>query len=109
MRSPRGARAAGSRGGFRRPSCAAGGSDYDLDRHAEMVGGKAGPGAGDRHSLARVPGDRHADQIVIADDAVGWIEFDPAGPRQINLDPGMGGAAADLLAAPVFGTIEIAG
>ena len=38
--------------------------DLDLDGHAEMVRRKAGPGAGNRHRLARIAHDRNADQIV---------------------------------------------
>ena len=96
-------------GRFRRRGRVARSGDLDLDGHAEMIGRKAGPGAGDRHRLARVAHDRDADQIVIADDAVGRVEFDPAGPGQVDLEPGMGGAAADPLAAPAFGDVEIAG
>src|SRR6266850_4311342 len=57
--------------------------DLDLDGHAERVGGKAGPGAGDRDRLTGVAGDGDPDQIVIADDAVGRIELDPARTRQV--------------------------
>src|SRR6266481_7563620 len=64
--SPRGARPARFCGGLRRRVRLAFGGDLDLDGHAERVGGKTGPGAGDRHRLARVAGDGDPDQTVIA-------------------------------------------
>src|SRR6266404_4230367 len=73
------------------------GGNLDLDGHAERVGGKTGPGAGDRDRLTGVPGDRDPDQTVIADDAVGRVELGPAGARQVDLQPGMGCVAADPL------------
>ena len=76
----------------------------DLHRHAQRIRRETGPGAGDRHRLARIAHDGDADQVVVADDAVRRIELDPAGPGQINAQPGVGGAAADPPAAPVSGT-----
>src|SRR6202040_3330426 len=70
-------------------------ADADRDIHADQVGGIAGPGAGQRHRLTRVAHDRDADQVAIADDAVGRVEFDPAGAGKVDLEPGMRGAAAD--------------
>src|SRR5262245_3123207 len=84
------------------------GGDLDLDGHAERIGRKPGPGAGDRHRLTRVAGDRDADQAVVADDAVGRIELDPAGTRQVNLEPGVGRIAADTRAASALGDMEVA-
>src|SRR5262249_31689343 len=82
--------------------------DLDLDRHAEMIGRKTGPRARHRHRLARITRDSDADQVVIADDAVGRIELDPAGARQVNLEPGMGRVAADIPSAPTLADVEIA-
>ena len=38
--------------------------------------------------------DRDADQVTASDDAVGRVELDPAGARQVNLAPGVCRAAA---------------
>src|SRR5205807_5115472 len=81
--------------------------DADRDIHAEEVGGKPGPGAGQRHRVPRVAHYRDADQIAVADDAVGRIELEPAGAGDIDLQPGMGGAAADMPATPMIGDVEI--
>src|ERR1700730_3928128 len=107
--SPRGARPARFCGRLRGRVRIGLGGDLDLDGHAQRIGGKAGPGAGDRDRLARVPGDRDPDQTVIADDAVGRIELGPAGTRQVNLEPGMGCVAADPIAASALGNMEVAG
>src|ERR1700730_8198348 len=104
--SPRGMRPARFCGRLRRCVRLALGSDLDLDGHAERIGGKAGPGAGDRDRLTRVAGDGDPDQIAIADDAVGRIELDPARTREVHPDPRVSGAAAD---PPAFVDIEIAG
>src|SRR5580692_9901489 len=40
-------------------------------------------------NMGVIPGDCDADQVAIPDNAVGWIEVDPAGARQIDLHPGM--------------------
>jgi len=87
------------------------GSHLDLYGHTERIRRKAGPGAGDRHRLPRIAGHGHADQIVVADDAVRRVELDPAGSRQINAQPGVSGAAADppAFVNPAFVNIEIAG
>src|SRR5215472_13955515 len=84
------------------------GADLDFDSHAEVIGRKPGPGAGNRYRLAGIANDRDADQIVVADNAVGRIELHPPRTRQINLEPGMGGAIADPAAAAVFRDVEIA-
>ena len=62
-----------------------------------------------RDRLARIARHRDADQIAGADDAVGRIELDPAGARQIDLHPGMGRAAADIAMRAVAGNEQIAG
>ena len=53
-------------------------------------------GAVQGDGLARIARDRDANEVAVADDAVGRIELDPAGARQIDLHPGMGRAAADI-------------
>src|SRR4051794_23567780 len=70
-----------------------------LHLHPELVVGAAGIGAGERHRLAGIARDRDADEIAVADDAVGGIELHPAGARQIDLAPGVGRAAADIVRA----------
>jgi len=56
-----------------------------------------------RNGLARIARHRNPHQVAGADDAVGGIELDPAGARQIDLDPGMGRAAADIALRAVAG------
>ena len=82
--------------------------DLHLDRHPQRIRWKADPGAGDRHCLSRIAHDRDTDQIVIADDAVGRIELDPAGAGEINAQPCMGRAAACAPAAALLRNIEVA-
>ena len=62
------------------------------------------PSAGERHGLRRIARDRNPDQVAIADDAVGRIEFDPARARQIDLAPCVGCTAADMLRAVATAT-----
>src|SRR4029079_17135713 len=82
------------------------GGDVDLDGHAEVVGWKAGPGAVQRQDVPVVPGDGDADQVAGADDPVGRVEFHPAGAGQVDPQPGMGRATADM-AIPLW-DIEVA-
>ena len=49
-----------------------------------------------RYRLAWIAHHRDTDQVAVADDPAGRIEIDPAGARQIDLDPGMGVAAAGM-------------
>ena len=58
-------------------------------------GRRADEAAPERQRLAVVPGDGDPNQIAVADDAVGGIEIDPAGARQIHLHPRVRRAAAD--------------
>src|ERR1700720_1166915 len=81
--------------------------DAYRDFHAEKVGREAGPSARERHCPPRVANDRDADQIAVADDAAGRVVLDPAGAGYIDLQPGMGGAAADLSAVATFRDVEI--
>src|ERR1700747_1383600 len=81
-------------------------SHLPLYGHTERIRRKAGPGAGDRHRLPRIAGHGYTDQIVVADNAVRGVELDPAGSRQVNAQPSMGGAAAD---PPALVDIKIAG
>ena len=63
-----------------------------------------------RDRLVRIARHRDADEVAGADDAVGRIEFDPARVRQIDLHPGMGRAAAVMIAIlRAVAGIEIAG
>ena len=83
----------GSRSDF---VCAGGlGGDLDLDRHASEVAGRAVVAAARAASPAGGAGDGDADQVAVADDAVGRVELDPAGAGQVDLRPGVGRAAAE--------------
>jgi hypothetical protein len=42
--------------------------------------------------LAWIPRDSDADQVAVSNNAIGRIELYPAGARQIDLAPSMGGA-----------------
>jgi hypothetical protein len=57
------------------------GGHADFDLHAEKIRREAGPAAGERHRLTRIPDDRDTDQVAVADDAVGRVEFDPSRRR----------------------------
>src|SRR6202790_1777373 len=70
--------------------------NIDADLHADEGDGRTEIGAGQRDRLARIARARHAYEVAGADDAVGGIELDPAGARQIDLDPGVGRTAADM-------------
>ena len=83
--------------------------DVDVNLHAGIGVGRSEVSAVQRDRLARIARHRHADEISRSDDAVGRIELDPAGARQIDLYPGMGEAAADIAVGPVAGNEEIAG
>src|ERR1700757_4650224 len=64
------------------------GAPYDhLHSHPQAFLCLAEPCTGKRNSLSWVSSDGDSDQVVAADDAVGRIELDPAGARQINLAP----------------------
>ena len=79
-----------------RPLLFADRNDVDADLHADERVGGAEIGAVQRDGLARIARHRDADEVAGADDAVGGIELDPAGARQIDLHPGVGRAAADI-------------
>jgi hypothetical protein len=53
--------------------------DIDLHFHPQLVLRTSSIGAGEGNCLARITRDRDADEIAVSDDAVGGIEFDPAG------------------------------
>src|ERR1700712_85610 len=78
------------------PRLFTGRNHIDVDVHADERVGRTQISAVQRDRLARIAGDCDTDEIAAADDAVGRIELDPAGARQIGLHPGMGGAAADI-------------
>src|ERR1700730_4744252 len=62
--------------------------------HAKAGGGVSDEAAPERQGLPGVPSHRDANEIAVADDAVGRIEIDPSGTRQVDLQPGMGRATA---------------
>src|SRR4030088_1044333 len=84
-------------------------SDIDADVHAHICIGRTEIGAVQRDGLARIARHRHPNEVAGADDAVGGIELDPAGARQIDLYPCMGRAAADAAIRAVAGHEQIAG
>src|SRR3954451_13865715 len=83
----------------------------DVDVEIEEVVARAEEGAVHRDSLARVAGDGDPDQVVATDNAVGRVELDPAGGRQVDLRPGVGGAGTlDVRALAVQRrVVEVAG
>src|SRR5271157_2428663 len=70
--------------------------DDDGDGHSLFVLGLAEIGSVKRNGLAGVPRHRDANEVPAAHNAVGRIEFDPAGARQEDLAPRMGRAAAAM-------------
>src|ERR1700676_625444 len=81
--------------------------NIDADLHADEGDGRTEIGAVQRDRLARIARHRHAHEVAGADDAVGGIELDPAGARQIDLDPGMGRAAADKTVRAIAGNEDV--
>src|ERR1700738_5552695 len=71
-------------------------TDVDADLHADIRIGRTEIGAVQRDGLTRIARHRHPNEILGADDAVGGIELDPAGTRQVGLNPGVGRAAPDI-------------
>src|SRR4030088_1544970 len=71
-------------------------NDTDADVHAHICIGRTEIGAVQRDGLTRIARHRHPNEVAGADDAVGGIELDPAGARQIDLYPGVGRAAANI-------------
>src|SRR3974390_3152596 len=63
--------------------------------HTEAGRRLADETAPERQGLRRVRGHRDTNKITIADDAVGWIEINPARSQQVDLQPSMGCPAAD--------------
>jgi len=47
------------------------------------------------NGMAWVACNRDANKVAITDDPICRVEIDPAGTRQIDLTPGMGGTATD--------------
>src|SRR5260370_15876879 len=59
----------------------------DEDVHARLVLAAAEIGSRQRRRLCGIARDRDADQVLSADQSVGWVEFDPAGAGQVDLAP----------------------
>ena len=75
-----------------------------------MIRRGAEPRALQRNSLARVMRDRDADEVFISHAAARWIEVDPAGTGNKDLDPGMSVAASSaFVVIVVIGQMQIPG
>jgi len=66
---------------FREPS------NIDGDHHSLFVRGVAEIRPMKGNGLSSLPRDRDANEISIADNAIGRIEFNPAGAGQVDLAP----------------------
>src|SRR3984957_3739038 len=66
----------------------------DRDIHGQEGRGLPDESTPQRQNVCVIPSHRDSDQIAIADNAIGWIEIDPAGAWKVDLQPGVGGAAA---------------
>ena len=64
------------------------------DFHSEFIVSIAPVATGERNRLLGCPGDSHPDEVTVADDAVGGIEFDPAGAGDVDLAPSVSRASA---------------
>ena len=102
--SPRGARRASARkrvdeGLPLRSSCNACDAglfdDAHIDIHAAERRGRTDERAPQRQRVPLVPRHSHANQVAIPHDAVGGIEIDPAGSRQVRLHPAVRGSTTD--------------
>src|SRR5450631_2695591 len=65
------------------------GANRDADMEPDRVIRIADITARDRERLLRCPRDSNADQIGAGDEPIGWIELNPACPRQVDAAPGM--------------------
>src|SRR3954462_3705411 len=79
------------------------------DAHAVLVRSVALIRAVQRDGLPGVAGDADADEVAIADDAVGRIELHPTGAWQIDLAPRMRRTAAENFAGVALGDVDVAG
>src|SRR6267143_4338993 len=82
-------------------------NDVDADVHADERFGRTEVDAMQRDRLARIARHRHANEVAGAADAVGGIELDPAGARQVDLNPGVGRAAADIAMRAIAGSGDV--
>src|SRR5882762_9434821 len=71
--------------------------DLHGNLHGEMVRCGPNPRALQRDRFTRLAHDRHAHKVSIPNRAARWIKVDPAPAGNIDLDPGMGIAARDLV------------
>src|SRR5208282_2001771 len=85
------------------------GGDSDLDFHSQIVGQRTGERTMERYCLARITHHRNTNEVAVANDAIGWIEIDPTGSRQIDLSPGMRVAAAHIASVVITGDVQISG
>ena len=69
--------------------------DAHLDLHAAERRGRTDERAPQRQRVPLVPRHGHANEVAIPDDAVGGIEVDPSGSRQVRLHPAVRRSAAD--------------
>src|ERR1700732_5100013 len=77
------------------------GGDANLDAHVEVGAVGTDEGATDGKRLRGVARHGDPDEVGPAHEPVGWIELDPSGAGQIDLDPSMRLAAADQRAIAV--------
>ena len=85
------------------------GGDGDLDAHSQVVGREPRPGTMQRYCLARIAHHRHTNEVAVTNDAIGWIEINPTGSRQIDLCPSVRVAAALIAFVVVIGDVQISG
>ncbi len=62
----------------------------DGDFHSRFRGGIAEIRTIKGDGLSSLTRDRDANQVAVANNAVGWVEFDPARAREVDLTPGVG-------------------
>ena len=82
--------------------------DLYCDFHGQMIRRGPEPCALQRDRLARVMRDRDTDEVLISHNAARWIEVDPAGTGNVDLDPGVGIAASSAVVV-VIGQMHISG
>ena len=87
----------------------ASGGDVDLNGHSQIVRGETGPSAVQRYRLAWIAHHRDPHEAAVADDPACRIEIDPAGARQIDLDPGVRVSTAGIAVVVVVRDMQISG
>ena len=82
-------------------------SDLYCNFHGQMIRRGPEPCALQGDRLARVMRHRDADEVLISHDASRRVEVDPARTRNVDLHPGVGVAAGDIVVVIIAGQMHV--